>query len=372
HPNVICLLGSGSVIDPRILFEEIEQLESRGVKVKGRLFISHKAHLIMPYHRAIDEAAEHAAGKSRIGTTGRGIGPAYTDKYQRCGIRIVDLLDRDHLEKKLRANLADKNKLLRDYYKSSELDVNRIVDEYIDFDRKADPYIKDVSVFLDDAIAEGKNVLLEGAQGTLLDVDHGTYPFVTSSNPSAGAAATGLGIGPRRITHVVGVLKAYTTRVGNGPFPTELDEPLQSQFRKWGGEYGATTGRARRCGWLDLVIGRYSARINGLDSWAITKLDVLSQLDEIHVCTSYKYKGREVRHFPAEPWVLDEVQPVYETLPGWKEDISDVRHYDDLPASCRSYLDFIKDQTGVPIGLISVGAERGAYIPLSDEVLGLA
>jgi adenylosuccinate synthase len=371
HPGVMCLLGSGSVIDPRILFEEIAGLEERGVKVAGRLFISHKAHLIMPYHRAIDEAAEQAAGKGKIGTTGRGIGPAYTDKYQRCGVRIVDLLDRDHLEKKLRANLQDKNKLLRDYYKSSELDVNRIVDEYIDFDKKADPYIKDVSVLLHEAIEDGKKVLLEGAQGTLLDVDHGTYPFVTSSNPTAGAAATGVGIGPRKIDHVIGVMKAYTTRVGNGPFPTELDEPLQSEFRKWGGEYGATTGRARRCGWLDLVIGRYAARINGLDSWAITKLDVLSELDEIHVCTSYENRGRRINHFPAEPWLLDDVTPVYETLPGWNEDISGVRRYRDLPYNCREYLDFIQDQTKVPIGLISVGAEREAYVPLSTEAIGL-
>ncbi len=371
HEDVICLLGNGSVIDPRILFEEIDELERKGVKVAGRLFISHKAHLIMPYHRAIDEAAEQAAGKGKIGTTGRGIGPAYTDKYQRCGVRIVDLLDRDHLEKKLRANLKDKNKLLRDYYHSTELDVKHILDEYLDFDKKADPYIKDVSVMLNDAIDQGKDVLLEGAQGTLLDVDHGTYPFVTSSNPTAGAAATGLGIGPRRINHVVGVMKAYTTRVGNGPFPTELAEPLQSEFRKWGGEYGATTGRARRCGWLDLVIGRYSARINGLDSWAITKLDVLSELDEIKVCTSYRHKGKTIHHFPAEPWLLDEVEPVYETLPGWRQDISGIRRYRDLPNNCRAYLDFIQDQTKVPIGLISVGAEREAYVPLSAEALGL-
>lgn len=214
HPHTVCLLGNGTVIDPRILFDEIRELEEKGVEVRGRLFISHKAHLIMPYHRAIDEAAEQAAGTRRIGTTGRGIGPAYTDKYQRCGVRIVDLLDRDHLETKLRANLRDKNRLLKNYYNSTALDVNRIIDEYIAFDEKADPFIKDVSVLLNDAIDEGESVLLEGAQGTLLDIDHGTYPFVTSSNPTAGAAATGLGIGPRRIDHVIGVMKAYTTRVG--------------------------------------------------------------------------------------------------------------------------------------------------------------
>ncbi|MBS1262714.1 MAG: Adenylosuccinate synthetase [Calditrichaeota bacterium] len=369
HPHTVCLLGNGTVIDPRILFDEIRELEEKGVEVRGRLFISHKAHLIMPYHRAIDEAAEQAAGTRRIGTTGRGIGPAYTDKYQRCGVRIVDLLDRDHLETKLRANLRDKNRLLKNYYNSTALDVNRIIDEYIAFDEKADPFIKDVSVLLNDAIDEGESVLLEGAQGTLLDIDHGTYPFVTSSNPTAGAAATGLGIGPRRIDHVIGVMKAYTTRVGNGPFPTELAEPMQSRFRDWGEEYGATTGRARRCGWLDLVIARYAARVNGLDSWALTKLDVLSELDEINVCTGYIHRGKRIVHFPAEPWVLDEVEPEYETLRGWKQDIRGVRRYADLPGECRRYLDFIRKHTGIDIELISVGAEREAYVPLGSGEL---
>jgi len=368
HPQTVCCLGNGVVIDPRVLFEEIQMLEDNGVSVAGRLFISQKAHLIMPYHRAIDEAAEAQAGKMKIGTTGRGIGPAYTDKYQRSGIRIVDLLDRESLEQKLRANLADKNRLLKNYYESGELDVNRIVEEYVAFDDDVDPYIKDVSVYLHRAIKEKKNVLLEGAQGTLLDIDHGTYPFVTSSNPTAGAAATGVGVGPRVITDVVGVLKAYTTRVGNGPFPTEIDEPLQSQFREWGGEFGATTGRARRCGWLDLVIARYAVRINSVDYWAITKLDVLSHLDEINVCTGYKIKGELVEEFPSEPWLLDEIEPVYETLPGWKTDISDIREYRQLPYQCRNYLDYIVDNTGVPVRYASVGAEREAIVPFRGAV----
>lgn len=364
HPHTICCLGNGTVIDPRILFEEIEGLEARGIEVKGRLFISQKAHLIMPYHRAIDEAAEAAAGKKKIGTTGRGMGPSYTDKYERSGVRIVDLLDRKLLEEKLRENLDARNRLLKNYYNSSELDVNKIVDEYLSFDERVDPYIKDVSVLLHEGINNGKSVLMEGAQGTLLDIDHGTYPYVTSSNPTAGAAATGLGVGPRAITNVVGVLKAYTTRVGNGPFPTELAEPLQTQFRKWGGEFGATTGRARRCGWLDLVIARYAARVNGLDSWAITKLDVLSELDEIEVCVAYHHKGKRVVNFPTEPWVLEDVEIETVTLPGWKEDISGVRNYGQLPTACRHYLDFIQESTGVPVSIASVGPDREAVIPL--------
>jgi len=365
HKNTICCLGNGSVIDPRILLDEIKGLEDNGVDVMGRLFISHKAHLIMPYHRALDEASEASLSNERkIGTTGRGMGPSYTDKYSRCGIRIVDLLDRDYLEEKLRANLDEKNRLLKDFYKSHELDVDKIIDEYLEFDRRLNPYVKDVSAYLFKALKENKNILLEGAQGTLLDIDHGTYPFVTSSNPTAAAAATGVGLGPRVISKVVGVLKAYTTRVGNGPFPTELGEPLQTQFRDWGGEYGATTGRARRCGWLDLVIARYAARINSLDSWALTKLDVLSELDEIHVCTSYMYQGEEITEFPTEPWKLEKVEPITRVLPGWKEDISDARNYGELPVECRQYLDFIQDNTDVPIGLISVGPEREAIIPL--------
>ncbi|MCB2199512.1 adenylosuccinate synthase [bacterium] len=362
HPNTTCCLGNGCVIDPRILFTEIEMLENKGIKVKDRLFISQKAHLIMPYHRAIDEAAEAQAGSRKIGTTGRGMGPSYTDKYARSGIRIVDLLNRSYFETKLRANLEDKNRLLKDYYHGTELDVDRIVDEYIDFDKRVDPFIKDVSVMLSEAIRDGKDVLLEGAQGTLLDVDHGTYPFVTSSNPTAGSAATGVGIGARAVTKVIGVMKAYTTRVGNGPFPTEHEEPLQSEFRKWGGEFGATTGRARRCGWLDLVIARYAARVNGVDAWAITKLDVLSELKEIEVCTHYTHKGRKIDHFPAEPWLLDEVRPETVTLQGWNQDISDIRRYAQLPKACKDYLDFIQDQTRVPIDIISVGPEREAVI----------
>lgn len=364
HKDAICCLGNGCVIDPRTLLEEIGEVEERGIDLTDRLFISKQAHLIMPYHRAIDEAAEQKAGKSKIGTTGRGIGPAYTDKYNRIGIRALDLIDSKHFEQKIRDAIEDKNCLIKDYYNGTPIDVDLIVKEFNSFVRRIRPYVTDVSALLGKAMKNDKKIVLEGAQGTLLDIDHGTYPFVTSSNPTAGGAAVGVGIGPRHISRVLGVMKAYTTRVGNGPFPTELEEPLQSQFRDWGGEFGATTGRARRCGWLDLVIARYSARVNSLDGWVITKLDVLSELDEIKVCTGYTYQGRKIDDFPSEPWILEEAKPVYDTLPGWKEDISDVRDYGKLPVRCRQYLDYIVDNTGVSIDLVSVGPGRDEVVPL--------
>ncbi len=363
--NTVCCLGNGSVIDPRVLFEEIDLLEKDGVIVAGRLLIDEKAHVIMPYHRAIDEAAEIAAGKDKIGTTGRGMGPSYTDKYSRCGIRFVDMLDKKNLEEKIRVNVEAKNRLLKNYYNAEELDVESIVETYLGFCTRLTPYVRDVSLYLDEAIKSEKNLLLEGAQGTLLDIDHGTYPFVTSSNPTAGAAAHGLGIGPKKITNIVGVLKAYTTRVGNGPFPSELKEPLQTSFREWGGEFGATTGRARRCGWLDLVIAKYSARINSLDSWAITKLDVLSELDEIKVGVAYYRDGNRIENLPSAPWIFEDVEVEYVTLPGWKTDISEIRNYGSLPVECRAYLDFISEHTGVSISTVSVGPGREAVVQLS-------
>ncbi len=364
HDSVQCCLGNGSVIDPLVLFHEIDMLENSGVSLKDRLFISPKAHLIMPYHRALDEASENQKGSGKIGTTGRGIGPAYTDKYSRNGMRVLDLLNKQNFEEKLRANIEDRNCLLKDYYKAATLNPDKILKEYMGFAEKLRPYVRDVSLLLYNAAKQDKKIVLEGAQGTLLDVDHGTYPFVTSSNPTAGGAATGVGIGPRMINSVQGVIKAYTTRVGNGPFPTELREPLQSRFREWGGEFGATTGRARRCGWLDLVIAKYAVRVNSLDAWVITKLDVLSQLDEIKICTGYSYMGNQINDFPVEPWILEDVKPQYETLPGWKEDISLVRKYGHLPMRCRQYLEFISDFTNIPIHLVSVGPDREAIVEL--------
>jgi adenylosuccinate synthase len=358
HKNSTCVIGNGVVIDPAALLEEIDLLESRGVSVEGRFFISHRANLIMPYHKLLDTAKESKDGDRKIGTTGRGIGPAYVDKINRMGIRIVDLLDRTTLQNKLRTNIQEKNEILSKIYDKEALDVEAIINEYQEFDRKIDPYVKDVSLFINDAIDAGKSVLMEGAQGTLLDVDFGTYPYVTSSNPTSGGACTGLGVGPTRIDSVMGVIKAYTTRVGMGPFPTELHEGGEIDLRALGNEYGATTGRPRRCGWFDAVIANYAVRVNGIDSFAVTKLDVLDSLDEIRVCVAYDYKGKRLNNFPSEIRVLDECKPIYETFPGWKEPTSHIREYGRLPEKARNYLDAIRDLTKTRIDIISVGSGR--------------
>lgn len=358
HKNSICVIGNGVVIDPAGLMEEIGFLESKGISVEGRLFISHRANLIMPYHKLLDTAKESKDGERKIGTTGRGIGPAYVDKINRMGIRIVDLLDRATLQDKLRTNIQEKNEILSKIYDKEALDVDAIINEYQEFDRKIDPYIKDVSLFLNEAIDAGKSVLMEGAQGTLLDVDFGTYPYVTSSNPTSGGACTGLGVGPTKIDSVMGVIKAYTTRVGMGPFPTEMHEDDDVDLRALGNEYGATTGRPRRCGWFDAVIANYAVRVNGIDSFAVTKLDVLDTLDEIKVCVAYDYKGKRLNSFPSEIRILDACQPIYETFPGWKEPTSHIRQYDELPEKARSYLDVIRDLTRTKLDIISVGSGR--------------
>jgi adenylosuccinate synthase len=362
NPACTCILGAGMVIDPAQLMEEIAQIESTGVKVEGRLFISHQAHLIMPYHKVLDELNEKALGSQAIGVTGRGIGPAYTDKYTRVGIRIVDLLDHDLFMLKLEANIKAKNQLIQKLHHGHELDRQAILDYYLDFDRRIDPLVKDVSIFLNDAIDAGRDVLCEGAQGTLLDIDWGTYPFVTSSHPTAGGAAIGLGIGPTRIDRVISVIKAYTTRVGAGPFPTEFDEDLSESMRKAGGEYGSTTGRARRCGWFDAVIARYSARVNGASAWALTKLDVLSHLSEIKICVGYEAEGKRIEQFPAETRLLQNCRPIYEALPGWNKSISQVKHYDDLPVEAKHYIKRIEELTGIPAEIISVGSDRNETI----------
>ncbi|MCH8020704.1 adenylosuccinate synthase, partial [candidate division KSB1 bacterium] len=284
HENTICVIGNGVVIDPLALLEEIEFLKSKGISVDGRLWISHRAHLIMPYHKLLDQAKESKDADRKIGTTGRGIGPAYVDKVNRMGIRIVDLLDRDTLKNKLRTNIKEKNEILKKIYEEKEIDVDEIINEYLEFDKKIDPYIKDVSTFLNESLKDGKQILLEGAQGTLLDIDFGTYPYVTSSNPTSGGACAGVGIGPTKIESVLGVIKAYTTRVGMGPFPTEIGDEEDFDLRDLGGEYGATTGRPRRCGWFDAVIANFAVQVNGLDSFALTKRDILDSLEEIKIC----------------------------------------------------------------------------------------
>jgi adenylosuccinate synthase len=354
--NVICVIGNGVVIDPTALLEEIEILKQNNINVDGRLFISHNAHLIMPYHKLLDSINE--SGNNKIGTTGRGIGPCYIDKYGRKGIRIVDLLNRTELEKKIRANLKEKNEILEKIHSHAGLDVDAIVKEYLEFDLTIDKYIKDAPSLLNRALDEGKSVLLEGAQGTFLDIDHGTYPYVTSSSPTSGGACTGSGIPPTRIDSVIGIVKAYTTRVGNGPFPTELLDDDGEKLRKIGAEFGATTGRPRRCGWFDAFLVAYSKMINGITSVALTKLDVLSGFEKIKVCVGYELNGKKLKTFPTNVEQLGSVTPVYETLDGWNTDITGCEHYEDLPAKTLDYLDFISRQSGIKIDIVSVGPKR--------------
>ncbi len=354
--NVTCVIGNGVVIDPVALLDEIKILEDNGINVKGRLLISHNAHLIMPYHKLLDSI--HESGEQKVGSTGRGIGPCYTDKYARRGIKIVDLLNKESLEAKIKLNLEEKNTLLRKVYDKEGFRIDEIIAEYIKFDEQIDNYITDTASFLNSAIIEGKSILLEGAQGALLDVDFGTYPFVTSSNPTSGGAVTGTGIPPNKITDVIGIVKAYTTRVGHGPFPTELTDETGNKLREAGAEYGATTGRPRRCGWFDAFLVRYSNMINGVESVAITKLDVLSILDEIKICTGYELNGKLLKSFPTDLNRLYEVRPVYTTLPGWKENIKDCISYDELPQKTKDYLHFLSEQAGMKITIISVGPKR--------------
>ncbi len=360
--DVKCVIGNGVVIDPKALLEEIDFLRKNNFDIEGRLFISHNAHLIMPYHKLLDSISE--SGSQKIGTTGRGIGPCYYDKYARKGIKIVDLLNRDELEKKIRQNLEEKNNLLKKVYNHDELDVEAIIKEYTAFDEEIDQYITDVAALLNNAITDNKNILMEGAQGALLDVDHGTYPYVTSSNPTSGGACIGTGVPPTAISSVIGIVKAYTTRVGLGPFPTELTDETGENIRKWGAEFGATTGRPRRCGWFDAFLVKYSTMINGIQDAAITKLDVLSGLKELKVCVAYEINGQKLKYFPTSVSRLDSVTPVYETLPGWDQDISGITEYDDLPSETKSYLDFVSKECGFKNSIVSVGPRRKETIEL--------
>ena len=358
HEGVTCVIGNGVVIDPVALMDEIRQVEALGFRVEGRLLISHNAHLIMPYHKALDIARERWRDAEAIGTTGRGIGPAYVDKFARSGIRVVDLLNREGLREKLRTNLEEKNAILQSVYQDEAIDVEAMIEEYVDFDRRIDPFVTDTTAFLGEALADGKRVLAEGAQGALLDVDFGTYPYVTSSHPTAGGCCTGLGVPPTAIDRIVGIVKAYTTRVGNGPFPTELLDDDGKWLRAEGREFGATTGRPRRCGWLDTVALRYTARLNGFTDLVITKLDVLAGMDELKVCMAYRIGDKTTERFPNDIATLERVEPIYETLPGFDGDLAGAENVEDLPANARDYLTFISDVIGVPISMISTGPRR--------------
>jgi adenylosuccinate synthase len=357
HNNTVCVIGNGVVIDPVALMEEIKMLENEGIQITGRLFISHKAHLIMPYHKLLDSISE-SNSKSAIGTTGRGIGPSYIDKFSRVGIRIVDLLDRKTFEEKLRFNVQEKNKILKNLYHSQELNIEEIIEQYLHFDKLIDPYIKDTSSYLNQSLKEGFNILAEGAQGAMLDVDHGTYPFVTSSNPTVGGACTGLGIPPTAINRIVGVAKAYTTRVGNGPFPTEQENAVGEKIRKSGDEFGATTGRPRRCGWLDLVALKYSIMINGISELAMTKIDVLNNFDKIKVCTEYNLDGKEIKAFPVDMYSLNNLSCNYVEMEGWNELPDFIQSEKDLPENLLNYIDFIEKNIKIPVNIVSTGADR--------------
>ncbi len=360
--DVTCVIGNGVVIDPVALSREVAMLHGRGYQVEGRLHVSTGAHLILPYHKALDGAREHIRAGSAIGTTRRGIGPAYVDKVARTGIRVADLMDPDEWKPKVRAAVKEKNAILRHVYDQSELDADTIIAQLEEVAAHILPFATDTAALLARALATGKHVLAEGAQGALLDVDFGTYPYVTSSHPTAGGACTGLGIPPMAITKVIGVTKAYSTRVGNGPFPTELDDAEGQSLRKNGNEYGATTGRPRRCGWLDLVALRYAVEVNGVTELSLTKLDVLSGLDRIRVCTGYRIGRERVGHFANDARALREATPIYDTLPGWSERIRGARAYSALPEPARNLVQYIASGTGVRIAMVSTGPKRSETI----------
>lgn len=360
HKHVHCVIGNGVVIDPVALMEEIAMIKSFGIKIEGRLFISHNAHLIMPYHKLLDKIREE--GSQKIGTTGRGIGPSYIDKYTRTGIRVVDLLNRTVLAEKLTQNIEEKNQLLSKVYGSAKIDLEKIIHEYQEFDKKIDSFVTDTTAYLNNALKKKKKILAEGAQGALLDVDHGTYPFVTSSNPTSGGACTGLGIPPTSVKKIIGIAKAYSTRVGNGPYPSELNDATGEKLRAVGHEYGATTGRPRRTGWLDMVALNYSIMVNGITEIALTKLDVLDEFDEIKICTAYKVNGKILKSFPTDVQTLERVTPVYQTYKGWNENISDRKKFKQLPKQTTKYVETIEKLSGTKVSLVSVGARRDQTI----------
>ncbi len=358
HEGVMCILGNGVVIDPLALLDEMEMLQKMNISMEGRIMISPHAHVILPYHKSLDQAKEKLLGENQVGTTKRGIGPAYVDKIDRCGIRIVDLVHSEFLEPKLLRNISEKNKILK-AFGSEELDVKALVAQFSEIGKKLKPLMGDTVKYIYDAIRAGKNILLEGAQGTLLDIDHGTYPFVTSSNSSSGGACTGLGIGPPFINNVMGVVKAYTTRVGNGPFPTEFEEKFGEKVRQLGAEFGATTGRPRRCGWLDLVQLKYAMMVNGIDEIAITKLDVLDTIDELKICIGYKKNGKPVDYYITDACELELVEPVYEIMPGWNSDTTKAKLYSQLPQKAQAYLKYIEDYLApAKIKIVSIGQDR--------------
>jgi adenylosuccinate synthase len=364
HPNTSCVIGCGVVLDPLALIEEIEAIQKLGITVEGRLLVSRRCHVILPYHRVQEAAIEFQLGERRIGTTSRGIGPAYEDKMGRRGLRMCDLMDTPTLYDKIRERVEDKNRLLSALKYPQTIDLEPICISYMRFAEIVRPYVADTAAYMNRAIREGKSILFEGAQATLLDVDHGTYPFVTSSNASAGGAATGLGVAPKHVDQVVGITKAYSTRVGSGPFPTEVSGTTGDKLRTRGAEFGSTTGRPRRCGWFDGPAVRYSSMINSADSIVVTKMDVLDTIKEIPFCTDYKYKGSILKEYPAEVDVLAKVEPVYRMCAGWSTSIASIQEWSKLPAAAQDYLKFLSDYLEVPLSMVSTGSDRDETIRL--------
>ena len=367
HPKVRCVIGNGVVVDPQALIEEVQGLEKKGFSVRGRLFVSDRAHLILPYHKVYDRLREEKKGFTKIGTTGRGIGPSYGDKAMRSGIRVADLYDPNVFRDKLKRTLAEKNEIFRKIHGFKGFEFKKIHRDYLRYAQRMRPYVCDTAVLLNSVIRKKQSVLFEGAQGTHLDVDHGTYPFVTSSYVTAGGASVGTGVPPNKIEKVVGVVKAYTTRVGEGPFPTEFGPALMQEIRKKGKEFGATTGRPRRCGWFDAVLVRYSCMINGIGEIAVTKLDVLDDLKEIKICVAYRFKGKRYDSFPASLSAQLGCQPVYETHAGWAQDTTGVRHFKDLPANAKKYLKRLSGLVGAPITILSVGSHEDQTLRMRSK-----
>jgi adenylosuccinate synthase len=357
YSNKICVMGNGMVINPKALIDEINYIHENGFSTDN-LYISDRAHLIMPYHLVIDELEEARKGDNKIGTTKKGIGPAYMDKASRSGIRMIDLMDAEVFERKLRSIGAEKNKLIQQVYGGEPVDIEQVLRDYLGYAEVLRKYVTDTSVVLNDMIDQGKRVLFEGAQGIMLDIDHGTYPYVTSSNPSAGGVCIGSGVGPTKIHQVIGVAKAYTTRVGDGPFPTELKDELGDWIRERGNEYGTVTGRPRRVGWFDSVVVRHARRVSGITGLSLNSLDVLSGLETVKICTAYQLDGKTIESYPASLELLSRCEPIYEEMPGWNEDLSNVKSLDELPANARHYVERVSQLTGVPISIFSVGRNR--------------
>ena len=365
YPGKTCIIGNGVVVDPAHLLKEIAGMQERGIDTSG-LRISNRAQVILPYHRLMDEADEESRGDAKIGTTKKGIGPCYVDKNARIGIRFVDLMDPEEFARRLKINLTAKNRLLTEIFGKEPLDYDKILADYLGYAEKLRPYVTDTIFTLHDAIGRGEKILFEGAQATMLDLDYGTYPYVTSSHPVAGGVCVGAGVGPSAIGKVVGVVKAYTTRVGEGPFVTELHDETGNLIRERGHEYGTTTGRPRRTGWLDTVVVKYACMLSGIDCLAITRLDILDALPTLKICTGYLYKGQPLHEYPASLKVLDEVEPVYEELPGWQSDITGIRRYEDLPLNARRYVERLSECSGARLGVVSVGPDREQTILLEE------